>query len=204
MTWLRADATELQPSDGPSRSSRRVAGIDAGQAGRRAAEIARFHELLAVAGEAFADRRTAPAHLTASAVVVDASCERAVVLHHAKLGRWLQPGGHADGDHELAGVALREAAEETGIDGLAVWVPAVDLDLHEVDHGDVLGVHVHVDLRFVVAAPQGAVLRGNHESTALRWATPAEVRELSGDEDLVHLIELGLRVAASSPPPGAL
>ncbi len=53
---------------------------------------------------------------------------------HAKLGRWFQPGGHADGDATLPGVAWREATEETGVTGLTLAVPAIDLDVHEVGH----------------------------------------------------------------------
>ena len=64
-------------------------------------------------GAALADRTTSPGHLTGSALVVDATGTRIVVLLHTKLRRWLQPGGHADGDLDLAAVALREATEET-------------------------------------------------------------------------------------------
>jgi hypothetical protein len=69
-------------------------------------------------------------HLTGSALVIDAERERTLVLMHAKLGKWLQPGGHADGEGHLATVALDEAEEETGIEGLAVAGPAVDCDVH--------------------------------------------------------------------------
>ena len=131
--------------------------------------------LLDAHGASLADRDTAPGHLTGSALVVDHAGERVLLILHAKLARWLQPGGHADGDHELAGVALKEATEETGIEGLRVMVPAIDLDIHEVGHGDPTGAHLHLDLRFLVVAPAGAVARGNHESTDLRWVTPAEL-----------------------------
>jgi len=154
-------------------------------------------DLLERHGARLADRTTAPDHLTGSALVVDAAGERVLVLLHTKLGRWLQPGGHADGDTELAGVALREATEESGIDGLRVLVPAVDLDLHRVDHRDQLGEHVHLDLRFVVVAPAGAVEHGNHESLALRWVTLAELRELADEEGLVRLAEAGLAAYAA-------
>ena len=132
------------------------------------AERRRVLELLERNGAALADRTTAPGHLTGSALVVDDAGERILVLLHAKLRRWLQPGGHADGDTELAGVALREATEETGIEGLRVLVPAVDLDLHPVDHRDVLGEHVHLDLRFVVVAPPARWSGGttSHSSSA--------------------------------------
>lgn len=164
-------------------------------------------ELLGEHGAALADRTTAPGHLTGSAVVVDAAGLRVVVLLHTKLRRWLQPGGHADGDTELAGVALREATEETGIVGLRVLVPAVDLDLHEVDHGDVLGTHLHLDLRFVVVAPPDAVIEGNHESLALRWVTLDELEGLADEAGLVRLARAGLGAVRHldlhrTPPPG--
>ena len=194
--WLRSGDPELAPSSDPARSRRRL--LELPDTAARRAEVLRALDLHAAA---LAERRTAPGHLTASGVVVDASRQRVLVLMHAKLRRWLQPGGHADGDHELAGVALKEASEETGIDGLAVLVPAIDLDVHQVDHGDALGPHRHLDLRFLVAAPPGAVERGNHESTALRWVTPEELREMSGDAELVALARTALDVARSAPPP---
>ena len=194
--WLRSGDAELAPSSDPERSRRRIVELPEGAA--RRAEVLDALDLHAAA---LADRTTGPGHLTASGVVVDASRRRLLVLLHAKLHRWLQPGGHADGDHELAGVALKEASEETGIEGLAVLVPAIDLDVHEVDHGDALGPHRHLDLRFLVAAPPGAIERGNHESTALRWVTPEELRELSGDAELVALARTALDVARSAPPP---
>ena len=142
-------------------------------------------------GAELADRTTAPGHLTGSALVVDAEHQRVLILLHAKLRRWLQPGGHADGDHELAGVALREATEETGIEGLDVLVPAVDLDLHAVDHGDALGEHLHLDLRFVVVAPPGAVEVGNHESLGLRWVTIDELEAVADEPGLLRLARAG-------------
>ena len=147
-------------------------------------------------GGSLADRTTAPGHLTGSALVVDSAGERVLVLLHAKLRRWLQPGGHADGDTELAGVALKEATEETGIDGLGVLVPAVDLDLHAVDHHDPLGEHVHLDLRFVVVAPPAAVEVANRESLGLRWVTLDELRDLADEEGLVRLAVAGLEAYA--------
>lgn len=151
--------------------------------------------LLGDHGESLADRSTAVGHLTGSALVLDASRGRTLVMLHTKLQRWLQPGGHADGDHELAGVALREATEETGIEGLRVRVPAIDIDVHAVDHGDALGEHLHFDLRFVVVAPAGASERGNHESQALRWVTLAELEDLADEPSLVRLARRGFALA---------
>lgn len=196
---LRAGDPALEPIRDPQRARQRLLEARWSDADMDAERV-RVLELLDEHGEALADRTTAPGHLTGSALVVDSTGERVVVLLHTKLRRWLQPGGHADGDHELAGVALREATEETGIEGLRVLVPAVDLDVHAVDHGDPLGEHLHMDLRFVVVAPPDAVIEGNHESLALRWVTLDELEELADEEGLVRLARAGLEQLRELPP----
>ena len=69
---------------------------------------------------------------------------------------------------------LREATEETGIDGLRVWPEAIDLDIHEVDPPSE-DPHLHYDVRYLVLAPRSPVLNANHESTAQRWVFPDEI-----------------------------
>lgn len=139
-------------------------------------------------------RTCRPGHLTGSALVVHADGEHVAVLHHAKLDRWLQPGGHADGDGNLAHVAWREATEETGAAGLVVLRPAIDIDIHEVTPPRE-DPHLHLDVRFVVLAPPDAALVGNEESHAVRWALPDELADLGADEGLRRLCRRGLPVA---------
>ena len=116
---------------------------------------------------------------------------------HRKLGRWFQPGGHADGDANLANVAFREASEETGIEDLAVVVPAIDVDVHEVDLPD--GIHLHLDVRYLVLAPPDAVAPGNHESLRLAWVDRAGLEQLSPaiDPSTRRLVHRGLDLARS-------
>ena len=134
-------------------------------------------------------------HLTGSAMVVDPETERFLFMLHAKVGRWLQPGGHADGDAALPGVALREATEETGIAGLRVAAPAIDLDVHLFEAANEVS-HLHFDVRYLVMAPPGAVAQGNHESHGLRWAGTDDLAALDldhGTHRLAHNALAALR-----------
>lgn len=141
------------------------------------------------------ERDSLPDHLTASAVVVDAD-RGALLLHHRKLGRWFQPGGHVDGDGNLLAAACREAAEETGLADLRPVLPAVDLDVHDVPYPDG-AFHVHHDLRFLLLAPTGVEAVPNHESTGARWVrTEADLDALDADESTRRLVRRGLAVAA--------
>ena len=103
-------------------------------------------------------RKHPPGHFTASAWLVSKDGARVLLTHHKKLGRWLQLGGHADGDQDLANVALREAEEESGLTALSIVPEIFDLDAHEIPARGVFGaagyeaVHVHWDVRFVVRA----------------------------------------------------
>jgi 8-oxo-dGTP pyrophosphatase MutT (NUDIX family) len=187
---VRSALLLLGPGDPALARSGRLADarrhVEAALPGEDAHEDGRRRILAFAAAHPEALERTCPeGHLTGSAMVVDPASRRFLLMLHAKLGRWFQPGGHADGDGTLPGVALREAGEETGLAGLRVATPAIDLDVHEV--GPPHGPHLHLDVRYLVVAPPGAVPRGNHESLDLRWVSYDELPSFDVDEGLLRL-----------------
>lgn len=192
-TW-DADDARLAPSADLSTAATqlRAAAVDGAGAVAHLEQVLEF-----IDGHADAAVRTnVVGHLTGSALVVDAARERTLLMLHRKLGRWFQPGGHADGDTNLAAVALREATEETGIEGLRVVVPAIDVDIHRVDP-PAEPAHLHLDTRFLVLAPWGAAEEANEESLALRWVAEADLDALDPpiDAGTRRLVARGLGVA---------
>lgn len=133
-----------------------------------------FLALLADHEDPFRRERLA-GHFTGSAWVVSADGQRTLLTHHRKLDRWLQPGGHADGDRDLRRVALREAEEETGLAALVVEPAVYDIDRHWIpEHKGVPG-HWHHDVRFVVRCTGSEAFAVSEESHALAWRDIAEV-----------------------------
>ncbi len=114
-------------------------------------------------------RQCVPGHITASALVIDHSGTHALLTLHPRIGRWLQLGGHCEPeDATLVAAALREATEESGIEGLTIEPVPVALHVHPVTCS--LGVPTrHLDVQFVVRAPAGAQFVCSEESLDLRW-----------------------------------
>lgn len=133
-------------------------------------------------------RKCVPGHITASAVVLTPDRRRVLLTLHPRLGRWVQLGGHCErADTTLAGAALREATEESGIDGLAIDPVPVHLDVHPVTCS--LGVPTrHFDVRFRITAPAGARPVISDESDDLRFwpvaALPPEFQHPDRAADL--------------------
>jgi len=139
-----------------------------------AASCALFSGFLATEGALF-ERSHPPGHFTGSAWLVSADGERVLLTHHRKLGRWLQLGGHADGDTDLAQVALREAEEESGLVDLAVDAAIFDIDRHAIPARGDEPEHWHYDVRFVVRATGSEAFAVSEESLALAWKPVAQI-----------------------------
>lgn len=138
-------------------------------------------ELLETRADCFL-RSAFPAHFTGSAFVVNSDGSRMLLHHHRKLDRWLQFGGHCDGDENVLRVAQREALEESGIADLIVAsARPFDLDIHEIPAHRDEPTHWHYDIRYVLIAPEGAVHNISDESNELRWFSADEMETLPLD-----------------------
>lgn len=126
-------------------------------------------------------------HFTGAAWLVSADGGRILLTHHRKLERWLQLGGHADGDRDMARVALKEAEEESGLSGLSVEGDVIfDLDRHWIpERKDVPG-HWHYDVRYIVRAGDDESYAVSEESLDLVWRPIAEVA-LDADESMSRM-----------------
>lgn len=131
-------------------------------------------------------------HLTASTLIISAEGTRVLLTLHRKAGRWLQTGGHCEAtDRSVAGAALREAAEESGIHGLALLPGPVLLDRHDLTPG--FGIcRVHWDIRYIAVAPADAATHVSAESVDLRWFAVDDVPSPPGE----RLAELAACAAA--------
>lgn len=115
------------------------------------------------------ERGHAIGHFTGSAWLVSADGARVLLTHHRKLDRWLQLGGHADGNADLAQVALREAEEESGLRDLELEPAIFDLDRHRIPARGSEPEHWHYDVRYVVRAGGSEDFVVSAESHALAW-----------------------------------
>lgn len=139
----------------------------------------------------FWKRSTLAGHLTGSAWVLSADFGSVLLLHHLKLDRWLQPGGHADDtDGSLIETAHREAVEECGIPNLRlISARLFDLDIHVIPAKGTEPEHLHYDFRFLFVAPEQVVVERNTVETKdiawvsipdlLRSSTPQSLRRMA-------------------------
>ena len=149
-----------------------------------AGHLERLRDLLRRPGRPFDRDGFEPGHVTAGAFVLHPEGGRVLMVHHGRLGIWVQPGGHVEpGDPDAGAAARREAIEETGAVGLR---PAglLDVDVHRFPAqpgGD--PEHLHFDVRFAFVAGS-PVLAPGAEVAGVRWAGPADLTAMGVDRSV--------------------
>ena len=135
-------------------------------------------------------RRHAPGHITASSLVLDESGRHVLLTLHPRVGRWIQLGGHCEPeDSSVVDSALREAREESGIHDLRIDPELLSAHTHPITCS--LGVPTrHLDLRFLVVAPDNSPIVRSEESTDLRWWPVDALPESAERETIDHLVAL--------------
>jgi len=109
-------------------------------------------------------------HITASCWLLNKDDSKALLLHHAKLNRWFQLGGHCDGDWDTLAVAIKEAQEESGIMNIVPASPEIfDIDIHLIPENKREKAHYHYDIRFLLQVVGDEEVVQNRESKELRW-----------------------------------
>ena len=145
------------------------------------------------------ERDCFPDHVTAGVVVLSADLDHVLLNLHRKAQRWFAFGGHCEpGDTTLAGAALREGLEESGLERLEIDPVPVHLDLHEVDFCDPRGTVRHLDVRFTALAPEGGAHQVSDESLDVRWWPVAALPEEFEDE--MHELIAAARARWSGRP----
>lgn len=116
------------------------------------------------------ERSLEEGHITASAWLLNKKGTHALLMHHAKLDKWVQLGGHCDGNPDVLKTAIKEAQEESGIEQIMSISPAIfDLDIHEIPEKGSIKAHLHYDIRFLLQVTSDEEAKKNQESKELLW-----------------------------------
>lgn len=123
-------------------------------------------------------------HITGSAFLFNRDYSKVLLTHHKKLNRWLQFGGHSDGDTNTLHVAQRETTEESGIANFTPLTNEIfDVDAHTIPANATKNepAHTHYDIRFAFVTDQADFVVSD-ESDTLQWFTLDEFKALKADD----------------------
>lgn len=148
--------------------------------------VGRFLELLQDHPRCF-ERDCWPGHITGSAWLVDETGSDVLLTHHRKLDRWLQLGGHSDGDPGTRRVAQREAEEESGLAVALVFDEPFDIDIHEIPARKNDPAHFHFDIRYALVSTSGRDYRVSHESNDLAWVPVDRIERYTTEASVLRM-----------------
>src|SRR5688500_13917224 len=135
------------------------------------------------------ERHHLPGHITGSSWILDQSRQFVLLVHHGTLNKWLQPGGHADGEENVLNVALREAKEETGLKNFKLLQEEIfDLDIHPIPARGNFPGHLHYDIRFLFEADRNEQIIVSDESHDVSWLALSQLATLN-DPSLLRLAD---------------
>jgi 8-oxo-dGTP pyrophosphatase MutT (NUDIX family) len=152
--------------------------------------VQRMLALIAAPGDPFARDHYAPGHFTASGFVLSPDGRALLLIHHRKLNRWLQPGGHIErSDTDVVASARRELREEVGLAQVSLESNGIfDVDVHAIPALGREPAHEHFDVRFLFRAPSFELQAGS-DARAARWVALAQIDEVESDRSVTRAVE---------------
>ena len=129
-------------------------------------------------------------HITGSAWLISKDGTKALLTHHNKLDKWLQLGGHCDGDSDVLAVAIKVAQEESGITQIKPLSTGIfDLDVHLLPESKHHQAHYHYDVRFLLQVQSDEQVVVSDESKALKWITKDRESLPSNTSSIMRMFE---------------
>lgn len=142
------------------------------------------------------DRDLSVGHITGSAWIMNQAGTHTLLTHHKKLNKWLQLGGHADGESDILQVAKREADEESGLTRLAIEDGAIfDIDIHQIPARANEAQHLHYDIRFVFRATESEEFIVSEESHDLAWVEITRLKDYTTEQSMIRMAQKWLQTA---------
>lgn len=146
------------------------------------------------------ERSCTVGHFTASAWLLSNDLQRALLMHHVKLNKWLQLGGHCDGNPNLLEVAVKEAQEESGLTNIQPLNSKIfDIDMHMIPDFGKESAHTHYDVRFLLRVMDDAPIIKNSESHELRWCTTNLATFPTNEPSVIKMYKKWLQLLAKVP-----
>jgi len=156
---------------------------------------ARMINLINNYGEEVLSRELLHAHFTASVWLVNKNFSQVLLIKHAKLNKWLQPGGHADGDANLLRVAKKELEEETCLKSVQLECKGIfDIDIHEIPEKCKVPIHEHFDIRFAMSTDTPEKVFINKESLEYKWINLHEIEDFTQNESILRMAQKTLEL----------
>jgi len=137
------------------------------------------------------NRALVTGHVTGSSWVINPTRTHALLLLHRKLNVWLQPGGHADGDADIRNVAIKETAEESGMNPNQIKLldhHIFDIDIHTIYANQYESRHTHYDIRFLLEIDDALPVPGNNESHQIAWIPLTQIPRFNNYRSIYRMI----------------